>query len=50
MIIMSLGLMVDTARHYLPLSDLKRVIHAMSLLKLNVFHWHIVDAQSFPYV
>ena len=44
------GLMVDTARHYLPIIDLKRVIRGMEMLKLNVFHWHIVDAQSFPFV
>ena len=43
------GLMVDTARHFYPLSDLKRVVHGISLLKMNVFHWHIVDAQSFPF-
>ena len=44
------GLMLDTARHYYPISALKRIINGMELLKMNVFHWHIVDAQSFPFV
>ena len=43
------GLMVDTARHYLPLNALRRQIDAMSFSKLNVLHWHMVDAQSYPF-
>lgn len=42
--------MLDTARNYMPMSDLKRQIDAMYLVKLNQFHWHITDAQSFPLV
>mmetsp|Transcript_54492 Transcript_54492/g.132264 ORF Transcript_54492/g.132264 Transcript_54492/m.132264 type:complete len:434 (+) Transcript_54492:1109-2410(+) len=42
------GLMVDTARHYLPVDLILDNIDAMAMNKLNVFHWHITDSQSFP--
>ena len=42
------GLLVDTARHFVPVAYLKRVVDIMSLHRLNVLHWHIVDSQAFP--
>ena len=41
------ALMVDTANHFLPIVELRRMIDAMEFNKFNVLHWHIVDAGSF---
>lgn len=41
------GLMIDCSRHFEPLDLLKRNIDAMAAVKLNVFHWHLVDDQGF---
>ncbi|TFK70523.1 N-acetylhexosaminidase [Pluteus cervinus] len=42
------GFMLDTARNFFPVDDIKRTFDAMSLVKINTFHWHIVDSHSFP--
>ncbi|XP_066259526.1 probable beta-hexosaminidase fdl isoform X2 [Euwallacea similis] len=44
------GLMVDTARNFMSIESLKRVLVGMASSKLNVFHWHISDSQSFPLI
>ncbi|KAL1744229.1 glycoside hydrolase family 20 protein [Schizophyllum fasciatum] len=44
------GFMLDTARNYFPAEDIKRTLRAMSFVKMSMFHWHIVDSQSFPLV
>ncbi|KAA0170779.1 hypothetical protein FNF27_06477 [Cafeteria roenbergensis] len=42
------GLLVDTARHFMPLPLLARHLAAMGGSGLNVMHWHVIDGQSFP--
>ncbi|KAL0489250.1 hexosaminidase HEXA [Acrasis kona] len=44
------GLMIDTARHFLPLPTIKAIVDGMSYDKLNVLHIHLIDAQSIPIV
>uniref|UniRef100_A0A182PVM6 beta-N-acetylhexosaminidase n=1 Tax=Anopheles epiroticus TaxID=199890 RepID=A0A182PVM6_9DIPT len=44
------GLMLDTSRHYFTVDAIKRTLVGMSHSKLNRFHWHITDSQSFPLV
>jgi hexosaminidase len=43
------GLMIDTGRHYLPMSSLLATLDAMAYHKFNVLHWHMVDDEAFPY-
>ncbi|WP_421875291.1 beta-N-acetylhexosaminidase [Marinoscillum sp.] len=43
------GLMLDVARHYLPLETLYRNIDAMAAVKLNVLHLHLSDDQGFRF-
>lgn len=43
------GAMLDVARHFLPLPDLRRMLDAMSLLKLNVLHLHLTDDQGWRF-
>lgn len=43
------GLLIDTSRHYLPVSLILHNLLAMEMNKLNVLHWHITDSQSWPF-
>ncbi|NTS76189.1 family 20 glycosylhydrolase [Catenovulum sp. SM1970] len=40
------GLLLDPARHFLPVDVIKRQIDGMASAKLNVFHWHLTDDQG----
>ncbi|GFQ02303.1 beta-hexosaminidase 2 [Phtheirospermum japonicum] len=44
------GVMLDTSRNFYGVEDLLRLIKAIGMNKLNVFHWHITDSHSFPLV
>ena len=40
------GLMIDSARHFQSVEQIKHLIDAMALHKLNVLHWHLTDDQG----
>lgn len=37
------GLMLDVSRHFFPASYIKSLLDEMARIKLNRFHWHLVD-------
>lgn len=41
------GLLIDSARHFLPLEVIKRNLEGMAAVKMNVLHWHLTDDQGF---
>jgi hexosaminidase len=43
------GLLLDSARHFVPLDDIKRQIDGMAAAKLNVLHWHLTDDQGWRF-
>jgi len=43
------GLMVDVARHFMPIDTLHRTLEAMAFVKLNVLHLHLTDDQGFRF-
>ncbi|KAI9330999.1 glycoside hydrolase superfamily [Obelidium mucronatum] len=42
------GVSLDTSRNFIPVDAIERTLDGMAATKLNVLHWHIVDATSFP--
>lgn len=44
------GVMIDTARSWLPVKDILRTIDALAINKLNRLHIHVTDSQSWPLV
>ncbi|MBU9846557.1 beta-N-acetylhexosaminidase [Rahnella ecdela] len=43
------GVLLDSARHFLPVSDIKRQLDGMAAAKLNVLHWHLSDDQGWRF-
>lgn len=43
------GLMVDSARHFLPVDEILRILELMALHKMNRFHWHLTDDQGWRF-
>lgn len=40
------GMHLDVARHFFPVSFVKRFIDYLALHKMNYFHWHLTDDQG----
>jgi hexosaminidase len=40
------GLMLDVARHFFTVDEIKKLLDAMAYFKLNRFHWHLTDDQG----
>ncbi|SEM38463.1 hexosaminidase [Pseudoxanthomonas sp. GM95] len=40
------GLMLDSVRHFQSVEEVERLLDAMAVHKLNVFHWHLADDQG----
>ncbi len=41
------GLLIDVARHFMPVDVIKRNLDGMEAVKLNVLHWHLSEDQGF---
>ena len=42
------GINLDVSRNYFPVADIKRQIDALAYNKMNRFHLHVTDSQSWP--
>ena len=40
------GMMLDVARHFFSVEEVKRTLDLLALHKMNVFHWHLTDDQG----
>jgi hexosaminidase len=41
------GLLIDVARHWMPVEVIKRNLDGLEEAKMNVFHWHLSEDQGF---
>lgn len=40
------GLMLDCSRHFMDVPTIKRLLDAMAFMKMNRFHWHLIDSNG----
>ncbi|WVQ75375.1 hypothetical protein IAR50_004995 [Cryptococcus sp. DSM 104548] len=40
--------LLDTSRHYFSIDSILKTLDTMASVKLNVFHWHVTDSNSWP--
>ena len=40
------GFMLDVSRHFMPVEEIKKLLQAAAVLKLNRMHWHLTDDQG----
>lgn len=40
------GIMLDVARHFFPVEQVKKIIDVMAYLKFNKLHWHLTEDQG----
>jgi hexosaminidase len=40
------GFMLDEARHFFGMEEVKKLLDVMALYKFNIFHWHLTDDQG----
>lgn len=43
------GVLLDTARNFLPLGALRATVDGLAACKMNALHWHVSDSHSFPF-
>ncbi|NQZ83399.1 MAG: family 20 glycosylhydrolase [Colwellia sp.] len=43
------GLLIDSVRHFISVTAIKRQLDGMAAAKLNVFHWHLTDDQGWRF-
>ena len=43
------GFMLDSVRHMQSIEEIKKLIDALEVLKINKFHWHLTDDQGWRF-
>jgi hexosaminidase len=43
------GVLLDSARHFVPIEDILRQLDGMAAAKFNVLHWHLTDDQGWRF-
>ncbi len=43
------GILIDSARHFMPIRTIKRQIDGIAAARMNVLHWHLTDDQGWRF-